>query len=170
MATVTTATYSSAQTVTITPASLADGGYRSSAALNNNSSTNYVDCLVGGIVRVGTLGATGGSISIYAYASYDGTEYTGGLDSADGTVTWGTTPSTSIVDGYQALVLLGVVGTENADDDKYVRWGPFSIAQAFGGTVPPKWGIVIKNNTLAALHATQTSSECQYTGVTFTST
>ena len=117
-----------------------------------------------------TLGATGGSISIYAYASYDGTEYTGGLDGADGTVTWGTTPSTSIVDGYQALVLLGVVGTENADDDKYVRWGPFSIAQAFGGTVPPKWGIVIKNNTLAALHATQTSSECQYTGVTFTST
>jgi len=174
MATVTTATYTSALTVTMTynpsGTGLADGGYHSSAALNNNSSTNYVDCLVGGAVRVGTLGATGGSISIYAYASYDGTEYTGGLDGADANITWGTTPSSSFVDGFQALPLLGVIGTENADDDKVIRWGPFSIAQAFGGTVPPKWGVVIRNSTGASFHATQTGAECQYTGVTFTST
>lgn len=163
---VTTVTYSSATSVTITPASLADGAYRESSAVNNNSTTNYIDCLVGGLVRVGTLSATG-SISIYAYGSYDGTEYTAGVSGTDGTITWGTTGRSGVL-GYQELPLLGTVITDLTDDDDYKTWGPFSIAQAFGGSVPPKWGIVILNSTGAAFHATQTSSECQYTGVTYT--
>lgn len=158
--------YASAATVTISPASVADGGYRESTAIDNATSVKYVDALVGGIVRVGAVAADG-TIAIYAYGSYDGTEYTAGLTGSDGTITWGTTGSTG-VDGYLNLPLLGVANVDTTDDDDYVRWGPFSVAQAFGGTLPPKWGVVIKNQTGTAFHATQTSSECQYTGITYT--
>lgn len=166
MATVNIA-YASAATVTISPASVADGGYRSSDAIDNATSVKYIDALVGGIVRIGAVAADG-TIAIYAYGSYDGTEYTAGVSGADVTITWGTTGSTG-VDGYLNLPLLGVVSVDTTDDDDYVRWGPYSVAQAFGGALPPKWGIVIKNATGTAFHATQTSSECQYTGITYTS-
>jgi hypothetical protein len=159
--------YSSPATVTITPASVADGGYRESTAVDNGTSVKYVDAMVGGIIRVGAVAADG-TIAIYAYGSYDGTEYTAGVTGSDGTITWGTTGSTG-VDGYNNLPLLGVVSVDTTDDDDYVRWGPFSVAQAFGGVLPTKWGIVIKNSTGTAFHATQTSSECQYTGITYTS-
>lgn len=159
--------YASAATVTISPASVADGAYRESTAVDNATTVKYIDALVGGLVRVGTVAADG-TIAIYAYASYDGTEYTGGVSGTDGTITWGTT-GRSGVDSYLNLPLLGVVSVDTTDDDDYVTWGPFSVAQAFGGSLPPKWGIVIKNATGTAFHATQTSSECQYTGVTYTS-
>ena len=166
MATVNIA-YSSPATVTITPASLADGGYRESTAIDNGASVKYVDALVGGLVRIGAVAADG-TIAIFAYGSYDGTEYTAGVSGTDGTITWGTT-GRSGVEGYNNLPLLGVVSVDTTDDDDYVTWGPFSVAQAFGGVLPTKWGIVIRNNTGTAFHATQTSSECQYTGVTYTS-
>lgn len=164
---VSTVTYSSPATVTLTYTSLADGGYQESTAVDNNTSGKfYVDCLVGGLTRIGAVSADG-TISVYAYGSYDGTEYTAGVSGTDGTITWGTT-GRSGVDSYNNLPLLGVVSVDTTDDNDYVTWGPFSIAQAFGGSVPPKWGIVIKNSTGIAFHATQTSSECQYTGVTYT--
>jgi hypothetical protein len=159
--------YSSPATVTITPASLADGGYRESTAIDNGTSVKYVDALVGGLVRIGAVAADG-TIAIFAYGSYDGTEYTAGVSGTDGTITWGTT-GRSGVDGYNNLPLLGVVSVDTTDDDDYVTWGPFSVAQAFGGVLPTKWGIVIRNSTGTGFHATQTSSECQYTGITYTS-
>lgn len=159
-----TINYASAATVTISPASVADGGYRESTAVDNTTN-KYVDALVGGIVRVGAVSADG-TIAIYAYGTYDGTEYTAGVTGSDGTITWGTTGSTG-VDGHQNLPLLGVVSVDTTDDDDYVRWGPFSVAAAFGGTLPSKWGIVIKNSTGVAFHATQTSSECQYIGIKY---
>lgn len=167
---VSTITYSSPATVTITYTSLADGGYQESTAVNNNSTTNYIDCLVGGLIRIGAVSADG-TIQIYAYGSYDGTEYTAGMTGTDNTIAWGTDGRTG-VDSYNNLPLLGVVVTDALDDvdssSEYIPFGPYSIAQCFGGTVPTKWGIVVKNSTGAAFHATQTSSECQYIGVTYT--
>jgi hypothetical protein len=156
--------YSSPATVTITPASLADGGYRESTAIDNGTSVKYIDAMVGGLIRVGAVAADG-TIAIFAYGSYDGTEYTAGVSGTDGTITWGTT-GRSGVEGYNNLPLLGMVSVDTTDDDDYVTWGPFSVAEAFGGVLPTKWGIVIRNNTGTAFHATQTSSECQYTGIT----
>ncbi len=164
MATVTT-NYTAAATVTITVTSLADGGYRSSAAVDN-SSNKYVDAIVGGKIQVGAVGADG-MIAIYAYGSYDGTEYTAGLDGDDQTITWGSDPSTTGVDGYNNLPLLGVVSVDTTDDNDDVRWGPFCVAAAFGGVLPTKWGIVVKNSTGTALHATGTNNECQFMGVKF---
>ncbi len=163
MATVTT-NYTAAATVTITVTSLADGGYRESSAVDN-SSNKYVDAIVGGKIQVGAVGADG-TIAIYAYGSYDGTEYTAGVTGSDGTITWGTTGSTG-VDGYNNLPLLGVVSVDTTDDNDDVRWGPFCVAAAFGGVLPTKWGIVVKNSTGTALHATGTNNECQFMGVKF---
>lgn len=165
-----TKTYSSVGTITITPASLASGGWRMSDAVNNNSSSNYLDILVGILVRVGTLTATG-LLALYGYGTFDDAEYTAGLNNAaDATITWGTTGRSGLL-GFNGLPLLGPPATTDAtDDDDYVTLGPYSIAQAFGGIVPRRWGIVLLNNTGAALHATQTSSIYKYSGITYTST
>ena len=159
-----TPSYASPATVTITVTSLADGAYRASTVVDN-STNKYIDAYVGGKIQIGAVAADG-TIAIYAYGTYDGTEYTAGLPGSDGTVTWGTTGSTG-VDGYLNLPLLGVVNVDTTDDDDDVRWGPFSVASAFGDCLPQKWGIVIKNATGTALHATGTNNECQFTGIKY---
>ena len=89
---------------------------------------------------------------------------TGGLNNVTlpGAITWGTNTSAL---GYQDLRLLGVASVEATDDGDMVEFGSFSIAQAFGGFVPKKWGVVIKNNTGAAFDATGTGNEIAYTGL-----
>ena len=159
-----TINYTAAASVTITLTSLADAGFRESTAIDNSSS-KYMDALVGGKIQIGAPSADG-TIAIYAYGSYDGTEYTAGLTGSDGTVTWGTTGSTGL-DGANNLPLLGVISVDATDDNDDARWGPFSVAQAFGGVLPTKWGIVVKNSTGASLHATGTNNECQFMGIKY---
>lgn len=159
-----TINYTAAASVTITLTSLADAGFRESTAVDN-STNKYMDALVGGKIQIGAPSADG-TIAIYAYGSYDGTEYTAGLTGSDGTVTWGTTGSTGL-DGANNLPLLGVISVDATDDNDDARWGPFSVAQAFGGVLPTKWGIVIKNSTGASLHATGTNNECQFMGIKY---
>lgn len=166
MATV-TVNYAAAASITLGLTSLADGGYRESAAVDNGTTDKYLDAQVGGKIQIGAVSADG-TISIYAYGSYDGTEYTAGLTGSDGTITWGTTGTTG-VDGYLNLPLLGVVSVDTTDDNDDVRWGPFSVAQAFGGVLPTKWGIVVKNSTGIAFHATGTNNECQFIGIKYDS-
>lgn len=163
MATVTT-NYTAAASLTLTVTSLADGGYRESTAVDN-SSNKYVDAMVGGKIQIGAPSADG-TIAIYAYGSYDGTEYTAGVTGTDGTITWGTTGSTGL-DGFNNLPLLGVVSVDATDDNDDCRWGPFSVAQAFGGVLPTKWGVIVKNSTGASLHATGTNNECQFQGIKY---
>lgn len=161
-----TINYASAASITITlDNNLADDQWRESTAVDNATTTKYVDALVGGKVKIGAVSADG-QFEIYAYGSYDGTEYTAGLTGSDGEVTWGTTGTTG-VDSYKNLPLLGVVSVDTTDDDDVVTWGPFPVAQAFGGLLPPKWGIVVHNKTGVAFNSTTTSNECQFTGIKF---
>lgn len=164
MATLTT-NYAAAASITVTLTSLADSGYRESTAIDNTSN-KYVDALVGGIIQIGAPTADG-NFSVYAYGSYDGTEYTQAMSGSDAGITWGTTPANSGVDGYLNLPLLGVVAVDATDDSKDIRWGPFRVASAFGGVLPSKWGLVFRNQTGASFHATGTNNECQYIGVKF---
>jgi hypothetical protein len=48
------------------------------------------------------------------------------------------------------LKLIGVVNYQNAD---VAQLATFSVAQAFGGILPPYWGIAIVNHSGAALAA-----------------
>lgn len=157
-------TYSSAATLTLTGlAGLASTAYWGSAAVDNSTS-GYLDVHVGGKILINAAIASNGYIELYAYGSYDGTTVTSGLNnvSLPGVITWGT--NTSVL-GYQDLRLLGVASVEATDDGDMVEFGAFSIAQAFGGFVPKKWGIAVKNSTGAAFDATGTGNEIAYTGV-----
>jgi len=154
-------TYSAAQSITITQTSLGSGSYRESTAVDNGTN-RFIDAQVGGITQLGAVGADG-TIDIFAYGTYDGTNYTAGMTGSDAAITWGTNTS---VDGFLDLRFLGSVAVDNTDDNDDRKWGPFSVAAAFGGALPSKWGIVIRNNTDIALHATGTNNEVQYIGVT----
>lgn len=156
--------YAAAASVTITLTSLADAGWRESTAVDN-SSNKYMDAHVGGKIQIGAVAADG-TIEIYAYGSYDGTEYTAGVTGSDGTITWGTTGSTG-VDSYYNLPLLGTITVDTTDDNDDVRWGPFAVAPAFGGVLPTKWGILVRNRTGTAFHATGTNNECQFIGIKY---
>jgi len=157
-------TYSSPSTLTLTGLNgLASTAYWGSAAVDNSTS-GFLDVHVGGKIVINGTIAANGYIEVYAYGSYDGTTFTSGLNnvSLPGAITWGT--NTSVL-GYQDLRLLGVASIEATDDGDMVEFCAFSIAQAFGGFVPQKWGVVIKNSTGAAFDATGTGNELAYTGV-----
>ena len=154
--------YGTTTSITITYASLANDAWRQSDVVDNTTNC-YLDALVGGQCALnGTLGASDGQLEIYAYGSYDGTTFTGVPGTTDATITWGTNTS---VNGYMDLKFLGTAQVDTTDTSDYLEFGPFSVATAFGGTLPKKWGIVIRNYTGASLNATQTTAELKYTGV-----
>lgn len=159
-----TINYAAAASLTLGLVSLADAGWRESTAVDN-SVNKYVDAHVGGKIQIGAVAADG-TISFYAYGSYDGTEYTAGVTGSDGTITWGTTGATG-VDGFNDLFFLGAIAVDTTDDNDDKRWGPFSVASAFGGILPTKWGIVVRNSTGTAFHATGTNNECQFIGIKY---
>lgn len=155
----TTLNYSTAQSVTLTATSLADTSWRQSASVDNGTNL-FIDAHIGGSIQTGTTPTAGGTIDIYAYGSYDGTNFTAGASGTDAAYT---------ADGeeglFKPLETIVVDATSNQD---YV-WGPVSVAQAFGGILPETWGIVIQNNTGAALNATGTNNEVQFFGIKYTS-
>lgn len=160
--------YATADTITMTNTSLADGGWRCSAEVDNATNL-YVDAMVSGNIQLLGTGTPGGTIDIYAIGLLaDGTYFTAGIDASDKGITWGTTDRTS-VDGEQDLKFLGFATTEDTDTSLDAHFGPFSVAQAFGGVLPKKWAIVIENNTTEAFHATGTNNEISYFGIEYTS-
>ena len=149
--------YAAAASITLTATSLADGSWRQSDSVDNGTNL-YVDALVGGSVQMAasTLNST---VDIYAYGTYDDGTFSGGASGSDGAFT---------ANGNErAFKYLGSVVSGSTSNVDYV-WGPFSVAAAFGGTLPEQWGIVYENNSGASLHATGTNNEVQYQGVEYT--
>jgi len=142
-------------------------GIWSSSAIFDNSAAANIDVVVGGSIQVGAV-TLDGTIDIYVAGSWDGTEFTSGVDMGDSDITWGTTGSTHI-NGEFNLALLASISVNSADDNKDIVFGGFSIAQAFGGTMPKKFAIVIENNTDIALHATGTNNHLDTVGITYVS-
>lgn len=160
MATVTTS-YSASTSITITLTSLSNNSWRQSAVVDN-SSNKYVDVLVGGSIQVGTSPTNNSTFEIYVYGERDdggGTsQYTAGCSGSDASYT---------ADGEEdELKLLEVITVDTTSDQDY-EWGPVSVAQAFGGILPRKWGIVIKNGTGVTTNATGTNNEVRYQGIKF---
>lgn len=164
MATTLTPSYGGAGTLTITLASLATDANllagRASTAIDNSSDA-AVDSLVGGKVTTGTTPTTAKQIEVWAYGSYDGTTYSGGVTGTDANITFASEKT--------LLKLLTVIPTDATSDHTY-EWGPFSLAQAFGGTMPKKWGIYVVHNTAVNLNSTGGNHEVKYTPVKYLST
>lgn len=151
--------YAAAASVTVTINNKADDVWQASTVVDNTSDL-YIDALVGGIIQAGTTPTDGQSFDFYAYGTYDGTNYTGGASGTDGVYT---------ADGEEyTFPPLKFVRVDATTDQDYV-WGPVSVAAAFGGKLPSKWGVVFHNNSGATTNATGTNNEVQFIGVKFDS-
>jgi hypothetical protein len=148
-------------TDTITLASLASDANlvagRAGSSVNHDS--DEVDSLVGGKVTTGTSPTANRQIEVWAYGSYDGTSFSGGATGSDANLT----PQEKSL-----LRLLTVIPTSATSDQAYT-WGPFSMAQAFGGALPEKTGVYVVHNTGVALNATGANHEVKRTPVKYQS-
>ena len=152
--------YAATASITCTVTSITNGSYRQSTVVDN-SSTKYVDALLGGSIQVGTTPTSGGTLDIYVYGERDDAgQYTAGCSGTDGAYT---------ADGEEDELFHAYSITVDADSNIDYEWGPVSVAQAFGGTLPRKWGVVFKNSTGATTHATGTNNEFRFTGVKYVS-
>lgn len=152
---ITTKYGTSNQAITLTHASLGNNSARAGTAIDNSSNL-FVEALVGGKVKSGASGTTStGTVNIYAYGSADGgTTYSDSASGTDGAITLTVPPNAK---------LIGVVNVvANATTYKY---GPFSVASAFGGVLPSSWGIILENKSGGSLDSTEGNHGMHYQGV-----
>jgi hypothetical protein len=155
MADIKTAYGISNQAITVTVAGLANAAARASTAVSNATDL-FRDALVGGKVTSGASGAAAtGVVCIYAYASADGgTTYSNSATGSDAAITLTSPPN---------AILIGVVNVV-ANATTY-EFGPFSVARAFGGTLPASWGVIVENRTGGTLDADAGDHAVHYQGV-----
>lgn len=154
--------YVASAKITITLNSLAAGAMRQSDVIDNGTGKN-LDVLVGGVITTGAAllpGDDQGYVNLYAFGTADSDQtppnYTANAGAADAAFT-----------GVRGdLVYLGRAHTPAAATA--YAFGPFSIANAFRGSVPQKFGIVLENRSGAALKSS--GNEARYTGVYRTDT
>jgi len=143
------------QAITCTLASLANNAARQATEVDNATNL-FLDALVFLKVKTGASGVTAsGAVYIYAYATVDGgTTRTENAGATDAAITL-TVPTNARLVGIVNAVAVAVT---------YLG-GPFSVAAAFGGTLPEKWGLIIENRTGGALDATEANHAKIYQGV-----
>lgn len=148
MASILTAYGSSNSSITITLTTLADSAARQSTAIDNSTNL-FLDALVFLKLKSGasSVSATGVA-NIYAFGTADGgTTYTEGAGASDAAIT------------LVSPTNLRFVGSVNMVANATIYdGGPFSIAAAFNGVLPQKWGIVVENKTGAAFDGSVASA------------
>lgn len=147
--------FAASTAITITLASLAAGSARESAFVDNASNL-FLDVLVYLQVGLQTGTPTGDKcVYVYVYGSEDGTNYTDNATGANAAITLRSPTN---------LRPLGVIATPDAGGLTY-KSSPMSVAAAFGGVIPRRWGIVVLNSSGVALSATEGDHAKSYTGV-----
>lgn len=139
--------------LTITLASLANAARRQSVYVDNATDL-FLNALVMAKLKTASSGVSAtGYINIYAYASTDGgTIYSG---QATGTDAAHTAEKANLV----------LVASLTANANSMDLSAAFDIASAFGGALPKRWGVVVENQTGAALDATGGNHSITYQGV-----
>lgn len=144
-------------TMTMTLASLVTSSTlvagRESTAVDQKDTDDAIDSLVGGTVTVGTTPTANTQIQVYLYGSYDDTNFSGSATGTDATLT----PSAKELMKF-LIAIPSVATTSNVAH----KWGPFSVAQAFGGIIPVQWGCWITHNTGVNLNSTGSNHEVEY--------
>lgn len=147
-----------ATVIACTLTSLAATSARESATVDNTSNL-YDDALVQVRAKIGATTPTNDkSVYIYAWGVIDPTspKFPDVVTGSDAAIT---------LNSPTQLRLIGVLNTPTASTS-YVS-EPMSVAAAFGGVLPQKWGIVIVNSS-AVFTATSTDHTIEYQGVYYT--
>ena len=146
------------QAITITLNSLAASATAGRASTAVDNTTNlFLDALVAGTISVGVVSGNK-QILIYAYGTADGGSHYSGANGTN-TIT-GTDAAFTRADPTD-LKPIGVLPVPTAS--VVYTFGPYSVAQAFGGVLPDHWGIVVFNDSGVALAAS--SNAAWYQGV-----
>lgn len=135
------------QAITITLNGLADDGVRASTAVVNTSNL-FLDCLVQIKIDTADVGAPDGDMNCLVYAfgtADDGTTYSAGATGTD--ADHGAVAGQLLTNAH----LMGIIHVD-AQNETFES-DVFSVASAFGGIVPAKWGIIVKNQVGQALGA-----------------
>jgi hypothetical protein len=144
--------YDAATAVTITLASLGSASARESTIVDNTSNL-YLDAQLAVSVKVGTV-SSDKAVYVYVYGTVDGTLIGDNATGVDAALTMRSPTN---------LRLLGVI---NCPTDTTVYTQVFgSVAAAFGGNLPAKWGVVVHNVTGASLSATGSDHAVKYRGI-----
>ena len=144
--------YPAASDVTITLASLGSDNPnlligRESAAVVNTTNL-YLDYLVSGRITTGTSPTTARVIEVWAVGSWDGTTWPDVFDGTDSAAT----PTSG---NHKASVCRFVASlSTDATSDRTYHFGPVSIAERFGGVVPPRFNFYVVHNTGVNLNST----------------
>lgn len=126
--------------LTITLNSLASSGTAARASASVDNSTNLdLDALVSvTLSQSASAVANDKAFYVFAYGSYDGTAFPEGITGSDAAYTILGVASALTT----ALRLIGIIPAVASNTNS---WGPFAVAPAFNGILPPKWGIVVLN-------------------------
>lgn len=141
----------------------ATAGWQSNAI--DNSSNLYDDALV--MLELGSAAhgtAATNTVFIFAFALINTAASLFTTQGGGNTGPTGTEATITLPNVTSAPVNLPLLGTGTALGTVASILGPFSVARAFGGILPPKWGICIINNTAATFaSATARYIEVKYT-------
>ncbi len=153
--------YQAAQTLTTTNlqslGSSATAGWQSDVV--DNTSNLFDDALVQVVVDfANTSPANNKAVYVYAYSGLE-TTYTNPCTGTEGTLT-----VPDITANPLSIKRIGTI--PYTTQDEVAESQVFSVAAAFGGILPPKWGIAIMNYSGAALASS--GNTAKYRGVYYT--
>lgn len=130
----------------------------------DNSSNLYMDALLSGFISTGTSPTVSTNIYVYLYGVLDQTPtYPDTITGSDANCSL---TSANVRNSFTRLV--AAITVDSTSNRKY-PFGPISVAQAFGGIMPYKWGVWVVQNTGAALNATGGNHQIKYDGIKMTS-
>lgn len=157
----TTITYGTSTSITCTLASLASSSTAGrGSAVVDNTTNKYDDALLTIAVKTSASAlANDKACYIYLYGSEDGTVYNASSAESVGTDAAVTFDTTTNLKGPFPLYCSTTSTTYRT---------VISVAQAFGGVMPRKWGFVLQNYTGQNLDSTEGNHQKTYTGITET--
>ena len=141
--------YAASANLTITLASLAASATwvtGREGVLVDNTSNLYLDYLLSGKITVGD-GPTAGQIRVYVIAMLDDANWPDVVTGADADLT------ISSVMTRDNICKLGAVISADATVDAVYHFGPFSVANLFGGKCPAKFVVFITHSLVQAIAA-----------------
>lgn len=143
--------YGTATAITITTTSLASDTALLAGRQSNqvdNTSDLAVDAIFGGTVATTSTPTSGSVIEIWLWASWDnGTTRSAAAGSSDANLSCST-------QGVKLMMAHAITINQDNTTARTHTFGPISVAQCFGGSMPDHWGFYVVHNTGQTLGAT----------------